>query len=183
MEATDTARPGVGTLLRDLNQASPAGLVEVCAAWLRRHLSAQACVLLLADYGEVSLEPVPDVGASPSTGREDMIVSPAGVAYREQRRVHQPAEQDPAQVVVYLPVSIRTERLGVLEVTLPGRSLGRDVANVLDDVSQVLGYVLAGARRYTDNGASHALTALVTWLELQGRDAEAERIRCRGLAG
>jgi serine phosphatase RsbU (regulator of sigma subunit) len=150
MEATDTARPGVGTLLRDLNQASPAGLVEVCAAWLRRHLSAQACVLLLADYGEVSLEPVPDVGASPSTGRQDMIDSAAGVAYREQRRVHQPAEQDPAQVVVYLPVSIRTERLGVLEVTLPGRSLGRDVANVLDDVSQVLGYVLAGARRYTD---------------------------------
>jgi hypothetical protein len=65
VEATDTARPGVGALLRDLNQASPAGLVEVCAAWLRRHLSAQGCLLLLADYGEVSLEPVPDVGASP----------------------------------------------------------------------------------------------------------------------
>jgi hypothetical protein len=42
-------------------------------------------------------------------------------------------------VVVYLPVSVRAERLGVLAVTLPGRDVGEGVMEVLDDVARVLG--------------------------------------------
>src|ERR671920_752373 len=53
-------------------------------------------------------------------------------------------------LVVYLPVSVRAERLGVLAVTLRGTGLDREVGEVLDDVVRVLGYVLTGARRYTD---------------------------------
>jgi serine phosphatase RsbU (regulator of sigma subunit) len=51
---------------------------------------------------------------------------------------------------VYLPVSVRVERLGILAVTLPGHDLDQQVGEVLDDVVRVLGYVLTGARRYTD---------------------------------
>jgi hypothetical protein len=149
-EASGATRPGVGALLRDLDRAPPAELVEVCAAWLRQWLSAQACELLLADYSEVTLEPVSAGVPADATRAQDMLDSPAGVAYRRQRLVHRELDQsDPAQVV-YLPVSIRAERLGVLAVTLPGRWLSRDLANLLGDVAQILGYVLTGARRYTD---------------------------------
>jgi serine phosphatase RsbU (regulator of sigma subunit) len=118
----------------------------------------------LADYAEASLEPV---AAGPPTGQlhpQDLVESAAGEAYREQRSVTVALER-PEQVaeagavagglggsalVVYLPVSVRAERLGVLAVTMPDRGLSRDAMEVLDDVARVLGHVLTGARRYTD---------------------------------
>jgi hypothetical protein len=157
-------RPGVGALLRDLDQAPPSDLVDVCAGWLTRRVSAQACVLLLADYAEASLEPVLSGPAAAQPHPQDLMDSAAGEAYREQRRVTA-ALGDSGEaaavgaaaggvsgptLVVYLPVSVRVERLGVLAVTLSGHRLERDVGEVLDDVVRVLGYVLTGARRYTD---------------------------------
>ena len=53
IEETAAARPGAGALLRDLDQAPPSELVDVCSSWLARHVAAQACVLLLADYAEL----------------------------------------------------------------------------------------------------------------------------------
>jgi Stage II sporulation protein E (SpoIIE) len=158
------ARPGVGALLRDLDRAHPSELVEVCSRWLRRQVAAEACVLLLADYAEASLEPV---AAGPPTGQirpQDLIESAAGAAYREQRSVTVALERAEEaagagaavgglggpMLVVYLPVSVRAERLGVLAVTLPDQGLGREAMEVLDDVARVLGHVLTGARRYTD---------------------------------
>jgi len=90
--------------------------------------------------------------------------SAAGEAYREQRRVSAALDHpgDAAAVgasargtggpslAVFLPVSVRAERLGVLAVTLPGHDLDQQVGEVLDEVVRVLGYVLTGARRYTD---------------------------------
>jgi hypothetical protein len=49
-EETAVSRPEIGALLRDLDQVPPSELVDVCADWLARRVSAQACVLLLADY-------------------------------------------------------------------------------------------------------------------------------------
>jgi hypothetical protein len=163
-EDAAAARPGVSGLLQDLDRAPPSELVDVCSGWLARHMSAQGCVVLLADYAEESLEPV---AVGPATARihpQDLVESTAGVAYREQRRVT--AVVDPSgdagalgaadgvvpgpAVVVYLPVSVRAERLGVLAITLPGGHVGRGTMEVLDDVARVLGHVLTGARRYTD---------------------------------
>jgi len=166
-EETAAARPGVGALLRDLDQAPPSELVDVCARWLTRHVAAQACVLLLADYAEASLEPVAGGPAVAHIRPQDLMDSAAGEAYREQRQVSaaldHPGEApaagaaaggagraDGPTLVVYLPVSVRSERLGVLAVTLPGHDLGPEAAAVLDDVARVLGHVLTGARRYTD---------------------------------
>jgi len=157
-------RPGVGALLRDLDQAPPTELVDVCSRWLAQHVSARACVVLLADYAEASLEPVAVGPSSARVRSQDLIDSPAGVAYREQRRVTAVVDQSgeaaavgaadggapgPA-LVVYLPVTVRAERVGVLAVTLSGREVGEGVLEVLDDVARVLGHVVTGARRYTD---------------------------------
>jgi serine phosphatase RsbU (regulator of sigma subunit) len=51
--------------------------------------------------------------------------------------------------MTYLPVSMRTERLGVLAVVHRATN-GKDLLTILNDVAQVLAYVLTGARRYTD---------------------------------
>jgi hypothetical protein len=131
------AHPGVGALLRELDQAPPSELVDVCSGWLARHVSAQACVLLLADYAEASLEPVVSGPALAHVRPQDLMDSAAGEAYREQRRVTVALDHpgDAAAVgasagevggptlVVYLPVSIRAERLGVLAVTMSGHDL------------------------------------------------------------
>jgi hypothetical protein len=163
MEDAAAARPGVGALLQDLDRAPPSELVEVCSRWLARQVSAQGCVVLLSDYAEASLEPV---AVSPATAvrRQDVVDSDAGVAYREQRWVTAVVDRSgdavavgaadggvpgPA-VVVYLPVSVRAERIGVLAVTLPGGHVDGGTMDVLDDVARVLGHVLTGARRYTD---------------------------------
>ena len=169
-DETAAARPGVGALLRDLDQAPPGELVDVCARWLARRVAAQACVLLLADYAEASLEPVAGGPAVAHIRPQDLMDSAAGEAYREQRPVTAALDQAGGAaaagtgaggagraggptLVVYLPVSVRAERLGVLAVTLPtvpGHDLGSGVGEVLDDVARVLGHVLTGARRYTD---------------------------------
>jgi hypothetical protein len=86
-EETAAARRGVGSLLRDLDQAPPSELVDVCSGWLARHVSAQACVLLLADYAEASLEPVAGGPVVAHIWPQDLMDSAAGEAYREQRRV------------------------------------------------------------------------------------------------
>ena len=133
-EETAVARPGVGALLRELDQAPPSELVDVCAGWLARQVSAQACVLLLADYAEASLEPVAGGPAVAQIRPQDLMDSAAGEAYREQRRVTAALDDRGGggsgrgfgrgvggpTLVVYLPVSVRVERLGVLAVTLPG---------------------------------------------------------------
>lgn len=158
------ARPGVGALLQELDHAPPIELVDVCSRWLARHVGAQGCVVLLADYAEATLEPVAVDPVNAPIASQDLANSAAGTAYREQRRVTAVVDRSadalavgaadggvpgPA-VVVYLPVSIRAERLGVLAVTLPGDEVATAATDVLDDVARVLGHVLTGARRYTD---------------------------------
>lgn len=141
----------MGELLSELDRAAPSDVVAVCAGWLERHLSAQTCQLLLADYSEASLEPVPQPdGGADGPPVQDVVASEAGVAYREQRPVQHVADGPPLAQVVHLPVSSRTERLGVLTVTLPGPPPSPAMLNVLDDVARVLGHVVTGARRYTD---------------------------------
>jgi serine phosphatase RsbU (regulator of sigma subunit) len=145
--------PVLGGLIRELDRAAPTDLVEVCRTWVIRNLGVQECVLLLADYSETTLEPVPRASGIVERTSLDIDSSAAGDAYRQQRavRVGVPASGDaaPESTVTYLPVSMRTERLGVLAVDRRGES-ETEFLNILDDVAQVLAYVLTGARRYTD---------------------------------
>lgn len=121
-------------------------------------------MLLLADYAEASLEPVAGSAGAARIHPQDLMESAAGQAYREQRQVTHPLEQAAEAVsagaapgglrgptvLVYLPVSVRAERLGVLSVTLPGAQVSEDLMEVLDEVARVLAHVLTGARRFTD---------------------------------
>jgi serine phosphatase RsbU (regulator of sigma subunit) len=141
----------LGELIRELDTAAPYDLVEVCAEWLERWLGARWSTLLLADYSQTVLEPVPGRGSgAPSGGRHAVRDGAAGASYREQRVVRAPDGAGAGHdLMLCVPVTIRTECLGVLLVGLPGWT-DDSVADVLVDVATVLAHVLAGARRYTD---------------------------------
>jgi serine phosphatase RsbU (regulator of sigma subunit) len=145
--------PVLGGLIRELDRAAPTDLVEVCRTWVVENLGVQECALLLADYSETTLEPVPGAEGTVALSRLDVDDSAAGAAYRHQHAVHvaapAPGAAAPESTLTYLPVSMRTERLGVLAVVQ--RSTNEvNLLSILNDVAQVLAYVLTGARRYTD---------------------------------
>ncbi len=147
-------RPGgvtLGQLLQELDVAAPYELVEVCNRWLRQAVDACACTLLLVDYSQSSLEPVPGTGNESTGQSHEVTTGPAGAAYRAQRVVEEVRDRPgrTAGVVVYLPVTIRSERIGVLMVELPGPP-PVEVREILADVARVLAHVLAGANRFTD---------------------------------
>jgi serine phosphatase RsbU (regulator of sigma subunit) len=125
----------------------------VCRTWVVENLGVQECALLLADYSETTLEPVPGAASRAELSRLDVDDSAGGRAYRQQRAVSlavsTPGDAAPESTVTYLPVSMRTERLGVLAV-INRAEPETELLDVLNDVARVLAYVLTGARRYTD---------------------------------
>jgi serine phosphatase RsbU (regulator of sigma subunit) len=155
VNATPGALPDrevLGELVRELDTAAPYELVEVCEGWLRRRVGARWSTVLLADYSQTVLEPVPGRGSGSAAGRRHAVRDgAAGVCYREQRVVRESEQQDVqgCELVLCVPVTIRSECLGVLMVGL-GRDTADGIADVLVDVATVLAHVLAGARRYTD---------------------------------
>lgn len=136
----------VGRLLRALDQAPPFGLLPLVDEHLRGSLAAQAVRLWLADYEGRHLELLQapdDTAPAPSL---EIRRAPHGAAYRDQRTVTKLGE---GHVSVFVPLTVRSERLGVLEVTFTTSPRPHEL-RVLDEVGIALGYVLTAARLYTD---------------------------------
>lgn len=136
----------VGSLIRALDAAPPYLLAEVLHSFLISAVGARASTVLLADYEERVLEPVPGAVSLPTLGAQQIDGSAAGRAYREQQQVYIATDSD---VTLYLPITQRAERIGILEVSLP--AAGIEVRQQLGEVASVLAYVIAAARRYTDH--------------------------------
>jgi len=163
----DRGVPDLGGLMRELDAAAPYELLDVCAVWLQRCVTASDSALLLADYAQVVLEAVPAslpaevavsarAHAQSSCGeRHHIDDSPAGTAYRDQRIVELESTDDrrvgaTSITTVFVPVSIRAERVGVLRVALERASISPALLQTLQDVAQLVAHVITGARRYTD---------------------------------
>ena len=135
----------MGSLVRALDEAPPYELAEVLHRELRGSVGARSCTILLADYSEQTLEPVPALGMASTLSSQRVDGSAAGAAYREQRVVAVPSHDGS---VLYLPITQRQERIGVLEVDVPAESAAAQ--SHLEEAARVLAYVIAAARRYTD---------------------------------
>ncbi len=135
----------VGRLHRTLDAAPPYALPSVVSVVLAEAVGAKDVALLLADYGEVTLE---RVGSDPAVDDGSLTVegTPAGSAFLAQTPVE---VADDAGIRLYVPVSVRTERLGVLDVLLP-EPPSAERREELQRAAIVVGYVIATARRYTD---------------------------------
>ena len=102
--------------------------------------------MLLADYGEVTLERVALDGGADETASVSIDGSAAGRAFLSQRPVD---DVDDRGQRVYFPVTVRAERIGVLDVLLP-QTPSPELREELQRAAIIVGYVVAIARRYTD---------------------------------
>ena len=136
----------VGRLLPAMDEAFPTDLMDVLAGFLAEHAAAESVDLLLADYELEQLvrvrrdEPAASEASVPVSGTD------AGRAFTAQSVVSVP---EVGITTVYVPVSLRAERLGVLRVRLTG-AVPADVLTGLLQVATVVAYVVFGASRFTD---------------------------------
>jgi serine phosphatase RsbU (regulator of sigma subunit) len=131
---------------RALRRAEPHALLDAARAVLLKQYGALDVELFMADYGLSVLQPV---SVLPHT-LEPVSVhnSPAGRAFGSQRP-HREDVRD-GRVRLYLPVSVRGDRLGVLTVTLPDDDAVRRWEQELADIAEVLGHEVVVAERDTD---------------------------------
>jgi hypothetical protein len=138
----------VAELLAALNEAPPFAALAVLTGHLKDMLSAEGVSLLLADYGERTLERLDE--GRPMRSAESLPVdgSLAGRAFRRQEALVFLDEQGDRHHV-YTPVSIRADRLGVLDVVLT-TAPGDEEMDRLGHVATALAYVIAASRPFTD---------------------------------
>ncbi len=127
-------------LLAAAEDASPAAAVATAAAHLERRLEAEAVTFWIADAAGQRLLRITD-------GQPAGSATDAGTAWRDQRMV--------VASSVWVPVTVRGDALGVLEVRLPGSGtdgapLSRRMRRALTDVAHGLGYVIIANQRYSD---------------------------------
>lgn len=158
-------------VLVGLDQARPDATVAVLRPLLAEHLGATEVRLLLANYQLTALRPVQD-----SDDREVLRDTPAGQAFVTQQPVTRPAPDH--GVTVFLPLSIRGDRMGVLQLTVPAQPDRAGLAN-LGRLADVVGYALQAAGRQTDVLARAArsqrlsLAAELQWQLLPGQGCRA----------
>ena len=116
------------------------------SAVLAEAVGAKDVGVLLADYGEVTLERVALDGGADETASVSIDGSAAGRAFLSQRPVD---DVDDRGQRVYFPVTVRAERIGVLDVLLP-QTPSPELREELQRAAIIVGYVVAIARRYTD---------------------------------
>jgi len=174
----------VDQLYRTLDEVPPEQMMPVIRAALAETIDATDVVLLLADYGETTLERFEATRQPAPVGDCSLSIESTvpGGCYRRQELLLEPAEQEPGWSV-FAPVTVRAERFGVLVVTLAG-SPEPDTGAIAEQVASALAYVVASALRYTDvfervrRRRSLALAAEIQWelLPVLGYDAAEFRL-------
>ncbi len=135
----------VGRLVVELNAAPPYELLGVVERQLADALGAFSVRLWLVDYEEavLSLLVLDGPGADAGVPVEG---TPHGRAYRAQELIVVGGDDE---IRAHVPVTMRAERLGLLEVGLPRMPDDAD-RTMLTAVGMSIGHVIVAARRYTD---------------------------------
>ncbi|WP_436776336.1 PP2C family protein-serine/threonine phosphatase [Yinghuangia sp. YIM S09857] len=169
-----TAADCLLALHRALRAAPPHDVAHVLDQVLRDRANVRSCTLLLADYSVSALQPF---------GREPAVepaVPVAGTAAGRAFVSQEPVVVDGApdgEETLYLPVSVRGDRLGVLEVVQP-RLDGRLSVVDLSEAAEMLAHELFAADPSTDVYLQGrrlrrlTLAAEMQWELLPGRSCE-----------
>jgi hypothetical protein len=136
----------VGTLLPALDRVFPTDLVGMLDRFLGEFAGADRIDLLLADYDLRFLVCLRHDTPSVPAEVQPIGDTDAGRAFATQATV---AVYDGGRTTLYLPVSLRAERLGVLRVEISG-PVPADTLEGLAQVATVVGYVVFAAGRFTD---------------------------------
>ncbi|MFE5794298.1 PP2C family protein-serine/threonine phosphatase [Streptomyces sp. NPDC056503] len=156
-----------------LRGAAPHLLLDSLRTSLAHLYAATSADLLLIDYGCTSLRPVEPVETPAGMPHVPVDAGPAGRVFRTQ----QPylfRDVGPT-ATVYLPVTVRGDRFGVLVVVLPADRGTPETTASLARVAETLGHALRVADRHTDlyrrTRRTHALSVAgeMQWDTLPGR--------------
>ncbi|MCX5232467.1 GAF domain-containing SpoIIE family protein phosphatase [Streptomyces sp. NPDC006553] len=156
-----------------LRGAAPHLLLDSLRTSLTQLYAASSADLLLIDYGFTSLRPVAPVQAPAGMPQVPVDAGPVGRVFRTQ----QPylfRDVGPT-ATVYLPVTVRGDRFGVLVVVLPADRCAPETTESLGRVAETLGHALRVADRHTDlyrsTRRTHALSVAgeMQWDNLPGR--------------
>jgi serine phosphatase RsbU (regulator of sigma subunit) len=161
-----------------MRDAAPHNLGEVLAEQLRQHYGATAVEIHLADYHQSMLEPALDESAAELR----VVGSDAGEAFTRQRTIGRTVD---GHSVLYLPVSARGNRIGVLSV----RTAAPPPADEVDELAGLataLGHAVAAADATTDRyhrvrrRRRLTLAAEMAWQLLPGRGLDGAEFRLAG---
>ena len=142
MQTTDL----IGRLLSALDGASPTAVVDVVDHVLHEAFGARRSDVLLVDYDLETLAPLPRQGSLEGDGAP--VEGPnAGDAFRTQEIVQ---VSSPAGTRVFVPLTLRAEQLGVLEIDLPAETSASDLLPDLGHVGACVAHVLKAVLPLSD---------------------------------
>jgi serine phosphatase RsbU (regulator of sigma subunit) len=139
------ARIDVSAALRRARQSGPAQVAEILAT-AAAEVGATDLVAYLVDFGQTTLEPLPDRSVHAQVSVSEQVTSTmAGRAFTDERLVT--VERDDG-VRVWVPVLEGSDRTGVLAMTIPAED--DDVLRALEELGLLAGYLIAAQARCTD---------------------------------
>lgn len=133
-------------LLPALDDAFPTLLLPVLNEFLGKHAGAQQVGLLLIDYDLEILQRLDPAGGDEPVESLPLEHAPEGRAFTAQSVVTVPSDSTTA---LYVPVTLRSERLGVLEVVLP-TTVDAALVRALGQVALTVAYVISAAENHSD---------------------------------
>ena len=156
-----------------IDEGAPAGMLPALRTVLADELRAGDVELLIVDYGLTMLRSVSDIGEV-ATAEISLPVTGtvAGRAFATQQLTTGSVGGD--GVVVYVPVTVRADRRGVLRLRLP-ETPSEQLRTDLLQMGTALGYALTAVERDTDLLEQAArpqrltLAAEMQWQLLPGR--------------
>ena len=158
-------------VLGGLDLAPPDSTVTALRRLLAQHLQATDVRLLLSNYQLTALRPVQD-----SDDRELLRDTPAGRVFVDQRPLTRPHPR--RGVTVFLPLTVRGDRLGVLQLTVADTP-DRAGLDRLTGLAGAIAHAVRAAGRDTDTLERAArsqrlsLAAELQWQLLPGRGCRA----------
>lgn len=165
-------------VLSELEEARPDDALPVLRRLLSEHLGAGDVQLLLANYELTALRPL-----HPQSGDEVLSAGPAGRCFMLQAASTAPATD--GGTAVWLPVSVRGDRIGVLALTLPAAPAVREMEG-LARLANTVAHAIRAAAGQTDLLARAArsqrlsLAAELQWQLLPDRSARAPQFELAG---
>ena len=130
-------------LVKSVEDATPADIVTAVGGYLRSKVAGATVTFWVADYSGYSLERLDNARPRESI---DVATSSTGRALRTQDLEVEP---DGDRVRIHVPVTVRGEAVGVLEVGLGAHPADATIRHVRE-LGHAFGYLVAGTRRHTD---------------------------------
>lgn len=135
----------LGGALRATRTADPSAAPDIVSR-IATAMDATDVVVYLIDFGQTTLEPIPDRNSHADLPRsEDVSTTMAGRAFSGRCTVTAPR---PDGVRVWVPVIEGSDRTGVVALTVP--DAGNDILEACEELGILCGFLIATRTRTTD---------------------------------